>query len=51
MKLVISMLENIFVLHTKIYKHMTFVIGMLKNIFPLHTNTQEYHLKCPNAIL
>jgi hypothetical protein len=38
----ISMLKNIFLLHTKC-KH----IAMLNNTFPLHIELQSYHLKYP----
>ena len=47
MPLAISMLKNIFLLHTKM-KHMTLAICVLKNIFPLHAKPQDYH---PNVLL
>ena len=50
MKPAISMLKNIFLLHTK-FKHMTLVISTLKRIFPLHTKTQDYHLTYPGVLM
>ena len=44
MALAISMLKNIFMLHSKM-KHMALAIGVLKNILPTHAKMQDYHLK------
>ena len=49
MTLGISMLKNIFLLHTKC-EHITLAICILNNIFPLHTKMQNCRLKHPNVL-
>ena len=50
MTLGISMLKNIFFLHTKIWTHDT-AISALQNTFPLRTDTQDYHPKHLKVLL
>ena len=50
MTLVISMLNNIFLLHTKM-KHVTLCHLYLQTNLTLHAKSQNYHLTYPSVLL
>ena len=49
MTLGISVLKNVFLLHTKMHTH-DIVVRILDNIFLVHTKAQHYYLKYPIVV-